>query len=383
MILSADVKNDYLVGTKFTDMRNQTRILLYIVIGLSLLYGCSSSPTASTSEVRQQVDTVGFAQFGWQRDSIMARIERLQGDSLARWNDRDISWRMCISPHDDYAYAGWLYPAVLFHVNAPVVLLIGVAHKAKSLQLHNKIVTGNFSAWKGVYGDIPVSPLCDEIFNGMDTALYTRNDTMIAIEHSLEALLPFLQYHNRNIEIIPVLVPYMDFNRMNEISKPFSGAVAKALNAHNLQWGRDVAIVISTDAVHYGDQDWGGMNYATYGTDPQGTLEAKKHEYQIIRQCLTGCILPEKAKLFTRFTVMENDHTTYKWTWCGRYSVPFGLLTGYYLQQNMHADSLQGIRIGYMTSIDHPTLPVKDLGMGLTAPANPHHWVGYAAIGYQ
>lgn len=29
------------------------------------------------------------------------------------------------------------------------------------------------------------------------------------------------------------------------------------------------------------------------------------------------------------------------------------------------------------------TLETKDLKMGLTAPANLNHWVGYTAIGYK
>lgn len=41
-----------------------------------------------------------------------------------------------------------------------------------------------------------------------------------------------------------------------------------------LEWGRDFCIVISTDAVHYGDKEWGGKNYAPYGTDSAGYAKA-------------------------------------------------------------------------------------------------------------
>jgi hypothetical protein len=44
---------------------------------------------------------------------------------------------------------------------------------------------------------------------------------------------------------------------------------------------------------------------------------------------------------------------------------------------------LKGIPLGYSTSIDKEPLKVKDLGMGITAPASIHHWVGYPAIGYR
>ena len=73
---------------------------------------------------------------------------------------------------------------------------------------------------------------------------------------------------------------------------------------------------------------------------------------------------------------------SYKWTWCGRYSVPMGLITSYYLTKKFNIN-LSGLLLGYATSIDHQTLPVDDLVMGTTAPANIHHWVGYAAIAYK
>ncbi len=82
-------------------------------------------------------------------------------------------------------------------------------------------------------------------------------------------------------------------------------------------------------------------------------------------------------------TVDENDFKKYKWTWCGRYSIPFGLMTAYYLNGQLHkGDFLYGKYISYSTSHEFPPIPVEDLGMGVTAPANHNHWVGYASIGY-
>jgi hypothetical protein len=81
--------------------------------------------------------------------------------------------------------------------------------------------------------------------------------------------------------------------------------------------------------------------------------------------------------------VREDDWREYKWTWCGRYSVPFGMLAAWSLQQELGAPPLAGRILGYGTSIDTPRIAVDDLdGMGVTAPANLRHWVGYAAVGY-
>ena len=142
-------------------------------------------------------------------------------------------------------------------------------------------------------------------------------------------------------------------------------------------------MLISTDAVHYGDEDWGGKNYAPYGTDSLSLVEVKNIELEIINNCLVGEVSPPKIQKFIQYTVQENDYKEYKWTWCGRYSVPFGLLTAYHLNKLSKNIILKGDLFGYSTSIDHTKIKVDDLNMGTTAPANNHHFVGYAAIGYK
>ena len=94
----------------------------------------------------------------------------------------------------------------------------------------------------------------------------------------------------------------------------------------NLKLGDDVAIVISSDAIHYGDEGWGGKNMAPFGVDIVGTEKARLLDLEIIDKCLTDDISNEKLALFNQYTIQEDNFKEYKWTWCGRYSVPFGLL---------------------------------------------------------
>ncbi len=100
--------------------------------------------------------------------------------------------------------------------------------------------------------------------------------------------------------------------------------------------------------------------------------------------CFDGELQPDKIERFTRYTLDDHDHRESKWTWCGRYSVPFGLLAAWHLQQRLRAKPLSGTILGYATSLDHPQLKVDDLeGMGVTAPATLRHWVGYASVGFR
>jgi len=361
-------------------------VTLATLVTFLFIFACknqtSDKPVVKTREV---VDTIGFAQYGWQMDSVIARINRIQVKEIELpdqppWFE---PWKVCISPHDDYTYVGDLYTKVLENVKASTILLFGVAHKARLLSLEDHIIFDSFTHWDAPYGKVRISSLRDDIMEEIDASMYLVNDSMHRIEHSLEALIPFLQYYNRQIEIIPILIPYMSFDRMNLIADPLSEAIHNTMLKHDLKWGNDIAIVISTDAVHYGDENWGGKNYARYGTDSTGYTLAVKHELEIIHTTLTGKPEAGKIKKFTEYTVKEKNYKEYKWTWCGRYAVPLGLLTAYYLENRVSGNNeIEGHFIGYSNSIDHGHIPVEDLGMGTTAPANMNHWVGYAAVGY-
>lgn len=84
------------------------------------------------------------------------------------------------------------------------------------------------------------------------------------------------------------------------------------------------------------------------------------HEWEIIHS-ISGELTPENIRKFMGHTVQDDDHRVYKWTWCGRYSVPMGLMTSYYLAQSEEDRALYGIPVGYRNSIDHEHLKVDDL----------------------
>jgi MEMO1 family protein len=357
---------------------------------LILLFGgiISSRPAKAEANadisMRLPVDTVGFAHLGGQMDSVMKRIYSLNRDDLQRVEQAPGTiWKAAICPHDDYAYAGWLYPAVLRNIAAKTIIIFGVAHQARSLNLENQLVFDRFKSWHGPYGPVKASPLREEIISRMPEDMVIVHDRMQTVEHSVEALIPFLQYQNRDIEIVSILVPAMDFERMKSIGQSLANVLFSIMAEKNLYWGEDIALLITSDAVHYGDEEWSGKNYAPYGTDSTGYAQALSHESEIIKTCFEGELTLEKVARFFSYTVNPDDFRTYKWTWCGRYSIPLGLLTALDLQSLSENSALTGVPVAYATSISGPHLKVDDLGMGQTAVATPHHWVGYAAIGFK
>jgi len=354
-----------------------TRLFILTASCLLMLASCNTykSNEAAENKVRQQVDTIGFAQYSWQIDSVMARLdrrgwERITGDP----------WKLAICPHDDYTYVGKLYPAVLHNVRADNLFLIGVAHKAAQLGLEDYLIFDTHNYWYGPYGNVPVSPARDEVFQALKDKYAIISDTMHIVEHSLESLIPFMQYFKRDVSIIPLVVPAMSPDRMNECGKALAEAIKTVADIRQWEWGSDYAIVVTTDAVHYGNKDWSGKDYALYGCDDQGNAKARAYEYEIIENCLKGEVGPENFRRFSEYTIDSTDYHKYRWTWCGRYCIPVALYTAYYLNDSVE---LNGEFIGYSTSITSDHIPVKDLGMGTTAIAADCHWVGYAALGYR
>jgi MEMO1 family protein len=355
-------------------------IILILVIMQSNLH-------TSAQRIRAQKDTVGFASKAWQIDSIMERITKTYTkhyDSINQKNNitSDLAFRFAICPHDDYTYGGFLYPEIFSHIKARTVIIIGVAHKAKKFGIENKIVFDSYDYWHAPYSNIKISSLRNEIISNLPKSDYIIHDSLQTEEHSVEAFVPFLQYYNRNAEIISILVPNMPFISMQSYSDDLAVAINKVMKEKNLKWGKDIAIVVSTDAVHYGDQDWGGKNYAAFGCDNAGYVKAVDFENKILTECFEKCD-SSNAKSFFGYTVQSNDWREYKWTWCGRYSVPFGMLTAYNLQQLSGEGELKSVLTDYSTSIARKPLNVDDLKMGATAIANLHHWVGYAVKGFK
>ena len=355
------------------------RVSLFILFIGMFCWGCKQQPEnaeARTGEVKLR-HARGYAQHDWQMDSVYNRLG-------IKDTSNDLRWKAAISPHDNYRFAGKLYYESLRGINAPHIILIGVAHRARNYELQDKLVFGTFTAWESPYGEISVSSLNEEIMSNLPADDFIVHDSMHVIEHSLEAIIPFLHKKNRAAEIVPILVPYISYAGIDSISNHLAQAVHEIMEEKHWEYGKDVAIVISNDAVHYGDLEWGGSTtMAPMGTDEGGTEKARQMDLEIIDKCLTKKLTADKIKLFTEYTVQKENYKEYKWVWCGRYSVPFGLSFANKLNMLENNETLSGTFLGYQTSIDHPLIEVEDIGMTVSALSTNRHWVAYTSIVYQ
>jgi len=333
-------------------------------------------PSAGT--LRGQQDAVGFASTAAQ----MAKVWELAGAPPApeRLGPRPapgVAGAIC--PHDDYLYAGRVYRELIPLVTAKTVVLVGVFHRYRRYQAHDAMVFDAYRAWRAPDGEIPVSPLRDEVVARLDPAEVSREPAWQDSEHSLEAIAYWLKHQNPDLEILPVILPSDAFPRLEAMAGHLGAALAGAMRRRGWTLGRDVAIVISSDGIHYGAD----FHYTPYGEG--GTtafLKAMDRDRQLLRGPLAGEITAAKARDFFATMVEPDRPDQYRMPWCGRFSIPFGLLLLEAPSRELGLAPPQGLPIAFGASVDVPELPVKALGMGATAPANLYHFVSFPAVAY-
>ena len=116
----------------------------------------------SNDAVRGQKDAVGFASTAAQ----MAEAWDLSAsgpppDKLGE-APSGVVWGV-ICPHDDYLYAGRVYRAILPLVKAKHVIVVGVFHGWRKFDARNILVFDPYRAWRSPDGEVPVSPLREDL----------------------------------------------------------------------------------------------------------------------------------------------------------------------------------------------------------------------------
>lgn len=342
----------------------------------------------STGDVtRGQMDTVGFAVSAAQAEDVVSTAIGLEHDLIladdARYGTSpDHGFVGGVCPHDDHLYAARAYVPLTERITAPRVVMIGVFHAARLWNLDNVLVFDDFENWHGPWGPVPVDPLRGELRRRLPEGSFISDNAMHCKEHSLEAIVPFLQHRNRDVTIVPILIPYATWDQLSVLATDLSSALADVMKEHDWKLGRDVAIVVSSDAVHYGPD----FDHAPFGTDAGAYQKATARELDLVHRYLEGPLQSERLESLLGTLVDPAHPRTYRVPWCGRFSIPFGLEV---LRQVAEATGMtvpQGHLLRSATSLSEPELPVsadtKKAGLGTTAPSNLHHWVGYLSVGF-
>jgi AmmeMemoRadiSam system protein B len=366
-------------------MRSAVLILILVTAACST-QGPATAPLPvdepPPAAIRPPLDTRGYAHSRDLIERLIAAGTELEGDRLEGRDAR--RWIAGISPHDDHLYAGRVYIHLFPGIEAKTVILFGVCHKARSFGVEDVLVFDSYPAWHGPYGSVAVSDLRERLVDGLGPGRALVSNRIHDSEHSVEGLIPFLQHWNRPVRIVPVLVPAMSWERMDALAGRFADLLASTMKERKWTLGDDVALLISNDCVHYGDEGWGGKTYADFGVDRDGYLRAVGRDLEIIRETLEGPLDRDRIRGFFSMLVQPDDHRAYAITWCGRYCTPFGLACLFHLHEELGLAQPAGTLLRYGTTLAEGEMDLGDRGsLGVTAPRSLRHWVGFCSVGFE
>ncbi|HEX4332754.1 MAG TPA: AmmeMemoRadiSam system protein B [Usitatibacter sp.] len=334
--------------------------------------------TPSTPDVRGQRDTVGYAA----TPEAMAKVWELsaQGPMPESFGEKVAPGVLgVIGPHDDYIYTARVYREIFPLVTAKTVVMVGVFHRYRRFEARDQLVFDAYRAWSSPDGEIAVSPLRDELIAALPRGMAVKDNSAHDNEHSLEGIAYFMKHARPDLEIVPVIIPAASFERLSEMASHLADALAGAMKKRGWQLGRDVAIVVSADGTHYGDD----FRFAPYGA---GGREAFDHsvadDRKLMRETLGGLVSAEKAKAFYATVVDPANPDQYRRTWCGRFSVTLGTLLMGETAKRMGIGTPRTVPVALGVSVDAPELAVRDVGVAPTAPANLYHFVMHPALAF-
>jgi len=341
-------------------------LLVTLLFSLSTLYSQSVRPIR---------DDVGFC---WNADEMNSFVSYLMKEvKVEKSNDMLIGG---ISVHDDYLYAGKIYFPLFSQIRTKEVVIFGVTHGTVRKEMNdpnNVLILDEHDNWQGPYGKVQVSPLREIIKSKMDKDYVMISNKAHQIEHSIEALIPFLQYYNRDIKITPIMITQMLFERMEDVSKKLTSIILDYVKQNKLEIGKDIFFLISNDANHYGED----FNNSPYGLDATAHKIATDNDRRIIEENLVDEISKKKIINLTKELwpgIVENKTIP---IWCGRYPVVFGLMTIKNIVSSVNGKSIKGKLYNYSDTFTEKVLPVKNTSMGLTAPFSYRHWCGWFTLG--
>lgn len=330
-----------------------------------------------SQDTRPIRDDIGYC---WESEQFNRLITFFE----SKTSDQPIGQKMVagISPHDDYLYAARAYYSLFKNIKVKEVVIFGVTHSTVRKKIgdpQGKLIFEDFRFWSGLNQKITVSTLREFLKKNMPGKYVVTSNLAHQLEHSIEATLPFLQYFNPEIKITPIMVTGMPYSRMEQISDEISKFITAYIRQNRLQLGRDIFFLISSDANHYG-QDF---KNSCFGQDARAHELATIQEKKIVQSYLSGDISRLKIKDLTKIlwgkTYRDFDSTL----WCGKYSIPFGMMTILKILKNIDKEIiLRGKILYHSDTYSDGILPIKNTGLGITAPFSLKHWVGFFSAGF-
>jgi AmmeMemoRadiSam system protein B len=143
-----------------------------------------------------------------------------------------------VSPHAGYVYSGPVSAETIARVKVPdTVVILGPNHHGRGEPLALGV-----EDWHMPMGDVPVNKKLASLILERSTVI-REDESAQEYEHSLEVQVPFLQYFNNSLEIVPIVVSHVTFAACQEAARDLASAIR--------DFDKPVLLLASTDMTHY------------------------------------------------------------------------------------------------------------------------------------
>ncbi len=167
-------------------------------------------------------------------------------EELIEFSEEKILAKGIVVPHAGYIYSGKVAGKVYGKIELPeVAVILGPNHTG----MGEEVSLYNGSAFLTPLGEAKIHQvLANLILEYSD--LVELDNLAHQREHSLEVQIPFLQFLNPKIEIVPICIKELSLKEIQELGK----ALAEAIYDFSEKEDQKVLIVASSDFSHYEPQ---------------------------------------------------------------------------------------------------------------------------------
>ncbi|HOW35993.1 MAG TPA: AmmeMemoRadiSam system protein B [Candidatus Omnitrophota bacterium] len=176
--------------------------------------------------------------------------KKLEGTIAALLKDYPVSGiqkravKGIILPHAGYVYSGMVAAqTVSYSELKDTFVILGPNHTG----LGEAFSVMSAGLWHMPMGDVEIN---EDLAQAMlESSSYLKKDTLAHhSEHSIEVLIPLLQYFNQSIKMVPIVISHADISAYKEIAGDIYQAIMK------LGLTDQVTLVASSDMTHYESQ---------------------------------------------------------------------------------------------------------------------------------
>ncbi len=183
-----------------------------------------------------------------------------------------------VLPHAGYQYSGGVAAATVSVSELQETLIIlGPNHTGQGESF--SVMTEG--CWQTPLGDVPIDTKLAKAL--VAQSAYLKSDALAHdAEHSIEVLLPFLQFFQKKIKIVPIVVS----RASSDIYKTIAQDIARVILALGIN--NDVSIVASSDMTHYEPQE-SAEKKDHYAIEPILQLDADNLLKRVEEKHITMC----------------------------------------------------------------------------------------------